>query len=350
MESIFVHTEPRKLLQVGLLCLGLLLMPGVGIQAVRAQPASQPTEAEIEAARALFAEGLALSDASEWEAAAAIFHEVLAVVSSPPVLFNLAHALVELNQFDEADELIERLMADSETARDLRTRSTALRTRMDRNGGRLTLQPVGLPEGAVVLLDGRPLASARLGQSLRVSQGTHRVTATDTAGGQEIASIEVYVARRARLTTEVTPDQAMLAANAARAAEEAAQQTRAAEEAAAARAATDAELAELQRLHAEWETERAAGRVPDGENPFEVRRQELEHERMLQLEEAQRAAEAAEHQPREQVPLRRNWRFWTVVGSVAALAIGVGAAVAATSDSEPNRGVLGNFSPGRVEF
>ena len=54
--------------------------------------------------------------------------------------------------------------------------------------------------------------------------------------------------------------------------------------------------------------------------------------------------------PREVVPLRRNWRFWTVVGSVAALAIGVGAAVAATNDSQPNRGVLGNFSPGRVEF
>jgi DNA-binding GntR family transcriptional regulator len=94
MESIFVHPEPRKLLQVGLLCLGLLFMPGVGTQAARAQQAAQPTEAEIEAARALFAEGLALSDASEWEAAAAIFHEVLAVVSSPPVLFNLAHALV----------------------------------------------------------------------------------------------------------------------------------------------------------------------------------------------------------------------------------------------------------------
>lgn len=345
MESLFVHTEPRKLLQIGLLCLGLLALPG---SAAHAQPAAQPTEEEIAAARALFAEGLQLSDASEWEAAAAIFHEVLAVVSTPPVLFNLAHALVELNQFDEADELIERLMADSETTRDLRTRSTALRTRMDRNGGRLTIQPSGLPEGSVVLLDGRPLAATSLGTALRVSQGTHRVTATDA--GQEIASLEIYVARRTRETVQVTPDQALVAANAARAQEAAANAARAAQEAQSARAAADAELAELQRLHAEWETERRAGRVPDGENPFEVRRAELERERAEAMEAERRALEAAEHTPREQVPLRRNWRFWTVVGSVAALAIGVGVAVAVTNDSQPNQGVLGNFSPGRVEF
>lgn len=348
MESRFVLTEPRKLLQLGLVCLGLLILPGTPTAVAHAQEAAAPTEEQIAAARALFAEGLALSDASEWEAAAAIFHEVLAVVSTPPVLFNLAHALVELNQFDEADELIERLMADSETARDLRTRSTALRTRMDRNGGRLTIQPRGLPEGAVVLLDGRPLPSASVGDALRVSQGTHRVSATDA--GRDIAVVEVYVARRARQTVELAPDAALVAANAAQAAEVAAQQARAAEQASAARAAADAELAELQRLHAEWEAERAAGRVPDGENPFEVRRAELERERTLALEAERRALEAAEHAPREAVPLRRNWRFWTVVGSVAVLAIGIGAAVAATNDSEPNRGVLGNFSPGRVEF
>lgn len=349
MESLFVPTEPRKLLQVGLLCLGLLALPGAtaGAQPA-AQPAAQPTEEEIAAARALFAEGLQLSDASEWEAAAAIFHEVLAVVSTPPVLFNLAHALVELNQFDEADELIERLMDDSETTRDLRTRSSALRTRMDRNGGRLTIEPRGLPAGAVVLLDGRPLESGSLNSQLRVSQGTHRVTATDA--GQPIAAVEIYVARRSRETVQVTPDQAMVAANAARAAEAAANEARAAQEAHDARVAADAELAELQRLHSEWEAERRAGRVPDGENPFEVRRAELERERAEAVEAERRALEAAEHAPREHVPLRRNWRFWTVVGSVAALAIGVGVAAAVVSDSEPNRGVLGNFSPGRVEF
>ena len=38
-----------------------------------------------------------------------------AVVSTPPVLFNLAHALVELNQFDEADELIDQRRVDQRT-------------------------------------------------------------------------------------------------------------------------------------------------------------------------------------------------------------------------------------------
>ena len=68
------------------------------------------------------------------------------------------------------------------------------------------------------------------------------------------------------------------------------------------------------------------------------------------MEEARRVQEAAEHQPHEAVPLRRDWRLWTVVGTVAVLAIGIGVGVAVTNDSTPNRGALGNFSPGRIEF
>ncbi|MCB9660186.1 MAG: hypothetical protein R3B40_04335 [Polyangiales bacterium] len=339
------HTSSGLLIASLLTALGLL----VSVPVARAQPASEPTEEQIEAARQLFAEGLALSDASEWQAAAAVFHEVLAVVSSPPVLFNLAHALVELNQFDEADELIERMLADGETDRDLRSRARDLRTRMDRNGGRLTLTDGGLPANSSILLDGRPLDASRVGQALRVSQGTHRVTATDQAGA-EISASEVYIARRARQSVVVTADQALIARNAEQAAAAAQAEAAARAEAAAARAAADAELAELQRQHAQWEADRAAGRVPDGENPFEVRRAELERQRALDLEEHRRAQEAAEHAPREDVPLRRDWRLWLVVGSVAALAIGVGAAVAATHESTPNRGALGNFSPGRIEF
>ncbi len=321
----------------------LLLTP----QAAFAQ-AAEPSEAEIEQARARFAEGIAHADAAEWELAAAAFHEVMSVVVSPPVLFNLAHALVELNQFDEADELIDALLADSETDRDMRRRAAQLRTRMDRHGAGLTITARGLPEGSVVLLDGRPIAAERLGQRLRVSQGTHRVRVTSS--GQEIAAEEIYTARRSRESVTVAPDPARMAA--IRQEAEAAAQAEA-ERAERQAAMSAAERAEAERIAAERARIRAAheqGEMLDSESPLAVRRAALQAERERQAEEERLEAERAATAPSEAVPLHKNWRFWTVVGSVAVLAIGVGVAVAVTSEDTPNRGVLGNFSPGRVEF
>lgn len=91
-----------------------------------AQPAPGTPEA-TERARTLFEEGVALGDQRQWEPAAAKFREALVLRDAPAIRFNLGAALVELRQWDEAIDNLQRVVDDPEAPEDLRTRSnTAL--------------------------------------------------------------------------------------------------------------------------------------------------------------------------------------------------------------------------------
>lgn len=175
--------------------LPLQAQDGAGEEAAES---SAPTEAELTLARERFGHGLELSDRGEWQDAVSIFRQVLRVSSAPPVLFNLAVALVELDEFDEAEELLTSVLADEATQPRIRIRAERLLERMTEDGAQLTVALEGAVADVFVTLDERELAADRVGVALRVSSGTHVVAAE--RAGDEVARQEVEVASGAAET------------------------------------------------------------------------------------------------------------------------------------------------------
>lgn len=153
---------------------------------------AQPSEAELTLARERFGRGLELSDQGQWREAVTLFRQVLQVRSAPPVLFNLATALVELEEYDEAEELLASVVADDATQPRIRVRSERLLERMSEDGAELTITLAGATSGVFVTLDERELAAERVEGPVRVSAGSHVVAAE--RDGDEVARREVELA------------------------------------------------------------------------------------------------------------------------------------------------------------
>jgi hypothetical protein len=129
---------------------------------------------DVAAARALFTEGLTHADAGRWEAAADRFERARALRPSPAITYNLSTALVHKGQLVRASELLREVLAEPQVAPPVRnaanTRLGALLPRL----AHLTVElPVASPSGLHVLIDQRPVDTARLGVPLPVDPAAH---------------------------------------------------------------------------------------------------------------------------------------------------------------------------------
>jgi len=157
---------------------------------VTAPAAAQPQDRLAEARR-LFAEGLALGQQGQWEAAAANFRRVMEVRASPPVAYNLAFALEHLGRVVEADDLLGPVLADAATPANVRHDASELAERVRARVARLTVRVGGAEDDAQVSLDGQPVARDAL-TGRRADPGSHTIALV--RGGQTLASREIELA------------------------------------------------------------------------------------------------------------------------------------------------------------
>jgi hypothetical protein len=176
-----------------------------------AQAAAQATseERDTATARALFREGLELSDLGDLEGAADRFRRSLEIRPSPVVEYNLGSTLVELGRLVEASERLNHVLQhfDREPGGNERVHraARALHERISARIARLTIEVRGFSEGDEVELDGVRHPEQALGVGAPVDPGTHRVTVE--RDGAELASTEIELAEGANesVVLEVIP-------------------------------------------------------------------------------------------------------------------------------------------------
>jgi hypothetical protein len=151
------------------------------------------SEEELERARVLFAEGVRLLDAEQYDEAVTRFRGVLEIRESGPVKYNLALALEGSGEYAEAVELLEEVVADRSVGariqRDARRTMRELAARV----GHLTISLQGDDDRANVTIDNVRVGLEDLGQPIAVDPGDHTIRVT--RGGREIATREVTVAQ-----------------------------------------------------------------------------------------------------------------------------------------------------------
>lgn len=141
-----------------------------GASAARAQ-----TEEELQRAREAFGEGVALSEQGRWAEAAARFREVMEVRATAQVKYNLAVALHGTGALVEASELLREVVDDSDLDRRTRGDARHLLESIEPRIGQLTVHVQGDAPGARVMLDEEELPPERVGASVAVDPGVHRV-------------------------------------------------------------------------------------------------------------------------------------------------------------------------------
>jgi len=154
--------------------------------------AAAQTEAELEAARARFGEGVELSQQEQWDEAAQAFRDVLEVRQTAQVRYNLAFALSHTDAISEAARALDAVLADPEASESLRADATTLLQDLDPRLGRLSVRVGGDAAGFEVLVDGEPWSLDHLGEAVRVAAGPHTVVLVHA--GEERQREEVAVA------------------------------------------------------------------------------------------------------------------------------------------------------------
>jgi hypothetical protein len=139
-----------------------------------AAPAA-PTQADLERARVLFAEGLDFVAKQDWWNAADRFRQVRAIRSSPVVSYNLASALAEIGELVESSKLLMQLLGDSEADTETRRAAQLLLSKIEPNIGSISINVYGNTEGCSFTLDDQPIEIAAGAASQRVDLGPHTV-------------------------------------------------------------------------------------------------------------------------------------------------------------------------------
>jgi len=138
--------------------------------AVHAQDAD-PTAAL--AARALFSEGVALTDRGDWAQGAERFRRALALRDSPVIVFNLGVALGHLGQPVEASELFRRVLRSTPLDAALRASATAELAAAEPQIAWLTVTYAAPTDGLHLVVDGVERPVALVGTSMPLDPGTH---------------------------------------------------------------------------------------------------------------------------------------------------------------------------------
>ena len=184
---------------LGLGVVALSLSAGEGAQA--------QTKQELNAARKLFQEGMALSAANNCSAALTKYREVANVKMTAQVAFNIAECEERLGKLVSA--LGNYRLAASQAQGDPKAKDVASRVadRIDALDARIPKLTIKRGKGAdvaVIELDGSELGAAQLSAATPVDPGPHTVVAK--MGGKEYANETVTVAEKETRTFEMKID------------------------------------------------------------------------------------------------------------------------------------------------
>lgn len=146
---------------------------------------------DVDRARELFAEGVAMIEAERWAEAAERFRRVLRVRSTAQVKFNLALALHGMGELAQAASILREITGRSGAPRELRDEARELLASIEPRIGRLTIRIAGDEDRASISIDGDEVGLDRIGYPIAVDPGTHRVALR--RGGEELSSREVHV-------------------------------------------------------------------------------------------------------------------------------------------------------------
>ena len=167
-----------------------------------------------ERARVLFGEGVAHAADGRFEAAADAFRAALDLRPAPAIQYNLARALVELDQSEEAYRLAAAAEADPSASEDVRRDAEILMNQLRSHLAVLRISLGGQADG--VRLDARELTPEEVGAPLVVAPGEHHIvgmrageevshrTLTLRAGVETVVDVSVVATpREAAEQTEV---------------------------------------------------------------------------------------------------------------------------------------------------
>jgi hypothetical protein len=154
-------------------------------------------------ARALFAEGVAHTQAHEWEPAADAFTRALALRPAPAIRYNLAATLVELGRYREASSRLAELVPD-ELPANLAPLVDALGARIRREAGRLSVRRAADLGDATVTLDDEALDERELTRQIPVAAGSHSVAAIRDGAAVATASVSVEAGERVHVLLALT--------------------------------------------------------------------------------------------------------------------------------------------------
>jgi hypothetical protein len=172
-----------------LLAASFVPAPSARAQTPAASAGAEPTQADVERARALFNEGVALVDRGEWAEAEARFRAALELRPSPVIAYNLASTLEAQGEYVEASELLHDVLAEPDLPQELRIASSDKLAAVLPRIAHLTLVLSGASSEATVALDGRQLSARALSEPLPLDPGRHEVVARGV-GGEARASVE----------------------------------------------------------------------------------------------------------------------------------------------------------------
>ena len=187
---------------VALLLVGCALAP---IASAQEADANRPDAQSTAAARALFEEGVAYSDANRWEEAADRFRRSLALRPSPVVAYNLASALVHLGELVEASELLQGVARDEAAPEPARAAAASLLEEVQPRLGRLTIHLDGYPMEIEVRVDGRVIREEAVGVPVPADPGTAEVRVMRGREAVAEGTVEVPEGGEAELRLEVPP-------------------------------------------------------------------------------------------------------------------------------------------------
>ncbi|UJR81300.1 hypothetical protein [Sandaracinus amylolyticus] len=143
------------------------------------------------AARALFQEGVACADRSDWSCAADRFARAHELRASAVIAYNLGHALVESGRLVEGTEILRRLVRDESVAANVRADASRVIRDAEPRIGRLAVHLRGPHDDVSVALGTHELASSLLGTAAPVDPGEHVLEAR--RDGEIVASARVHI-------------------------------------------------------------------------------------------------------------------------------------------------------------
>ncbi|WP_437681542.1 PEGA domain-containing protein [Sorangium sp. So ce131] len=179
------------------------------LAALAAAPrSSAQTREELDQARALFQEAVALSAANNCAAALAKFQAVARVRRTPQVLFNIAECEERLGKLVSALGNYRLAAAAAEgdpKAKDVTANVGARIESLEQRTPKLAIRRGEGALTATILLDGFELGAQEMSADIPVDPGTHVITAR--VGDREAARETVTVAERDTKTVEVAIDE-----------------------------------------------------------------------------------------------------------------------------------------------
>ncbi len=195
-RSRFLSSNVLRRAGLGLGIVALSLSAGSG---ARAQ-----TKQELDAARKLFQEGMALSAANNCSAALTKYRAVANVKMTAQVAFNIAECEERLGKLVSA--LGNYRLAASQAQGDPKAKDVATRVadRIDALDARIPKLTIKRGKGAdvaVIELDGSELGAAQLSAATPVDPGSH--TVVSKIGGKEASNDTVVIAEKETKTFEV---------------------------------------------------------------------------------------------------------------------------------------------------